>query len=294
TMFHIYFLGSSEGLVFDVETANFDVALWHPLRAYLQSHGVRFHTGAAVTEVRGSTRFAVRCDSGATLDADGVVLATDVAGLQRIVENSPELGNQLWRTQVAALGTAPPFVVQRLWLDGPVRPDRPAFLGTGGLPPLDNVSVLERYEQQAADWCAGTGGSVVELHAYAAEEPDPGVRLVKRLHELYPETSQMRVVGERILCHNDCPRFAPGDFAARPGVITPHEGVVLAGDGIRIDLPVALMERAATTGWAAANHLLDRFGIMGHTLHTVPVHGRSAVLRRLASSERGISDERAG
>ncbi|ODQ95898.1 FAD-dependent oxidoreductase [Mycolicibacterium holsaticum] len=294
TMFHIYFLGSSEGLVFDVATANFDVALWHPLRRYLQSHGVRFHTGAAVTQVRAGTRFAVRCNSGATLDADGVVLATDVSGLQRIVDSSPELGNQLWRKQLTALHTAPPFVVHRLWLDGPVRSDRPAFLGTGGLPPLDNVSVLERYEQQAADWCACTGGSVVELHAYAAEEPDLGERLVKRLHELYPETSQMRVVGERVLRHNDCPRFAPGDFATRPGVTTPLDGLVLAGDGIRIDLPVALMERAATTGWAAANRLLERFGITGHTLHTVPVHGRSAVLRRLASRERGISDERAG
>ena len=31
-------------------------------------------------------------------------------------------------------------------------------------------------------------------------------------------------------------------------------GLALAGDGVRIDLPVALMERAATTGWSAANH----------------------------------------
>ena len=36
TMFHIYFLGSSEGLIFDVATANFDVALWNPLRDYLE------------------------------------------------------------------------------------------------------------------------------------------------------------------------------------------------------------------------------------------------------------------
>ena len=56
-----------------------------------------------------------------------------------------------------------------------------------------------------------------------------------------------------MLWHNDCPRFAPGDFADRPGVVTPHDELVLAGDGIRIDLPVALMERAATTGWSAAN-----------------------------------------
>ncbi len=39
-------------------------------------------------------------------------------------------------------------------------------------------------------------------------------------------------------------------------MLTPHPGLALAGDGIRIDLPVALMERAATTGWSAANQLL--------------------------------------
>jgi isorenieratene synthase len=61
---------------------------------------------------------------------------------------------------------------------------------------------------------------------------------------------------------------------------------MLAGDGIRIDLPVALMERAATTGWTAANRLLSSWGIKGHTLYTVPVKGRSPVLRRLA--ERGM------
>ena len=50
-MFHIYFLGSSEGLIFDVANANFDVALWNPLRGYLESRGARFHTGVSVTAV---------------------------------------------------------------------------------------------------------------------------------------------------------------------------------------------------------------------------------------------------
>ena len=51
-MFHIYFLGSSEGLIFDVANANFDVALWNPLGSYLESLGVRVHTGASVTDVQ--------------------------------------------------------------------------------------------------------------------------------------------------------------------------------------------------------------------------------------------------
>ena len=86
-----------------------------------------------------------------------------------------------------------------------------------------------------------------------------------------------------MLYRDDCPSFTPGAFAGRPGVHTPHPWLALAGDGIRIDLPVALMERAATTGFTAANALLTHFGIAGHRLDTVPTEGRSAVLRRLAA-----------
>jgi len=286
-MFHIYFLGSSEGLIFDVANANFDVALWDPLSHYLESIGVRLHTGTSVTQVDARQRLSVCCDSGARLDADGVVLAADVAGLQRIVENSPGLGDDDWRKSVAKLGTAPPFVVQRLSLNRKVRPDRAPFVGTGGRPPLDNVSVLDRYEREAKAWAERTGGSVVELHSYAVTEPDDRLRnrLLDRLHELYPETADAEVMCEKVLCHNDCPRFAPGDFVDRPGVVTPHDGVVLAGDGIRIDLPVALMERAATTGWSAANRLLERFGIRGHSLLTVPNQGRIGILSRIARNQ---------
>ena len=144
TMFHIYFLGSSEGLIFDVANANFDVALWNPLRNYLESIGVRFHTGVSVTKLHRRAAVDGELRYRGNFDADGVVLATDVAGLQHIVENSPGLGDDDWRKSVATLGSAPPFVVQRLWLDRKVNPDRAAFLGTGGRSPLDNVSVLER------------------------------------------------------------------------------------------------------------------------------------------------------
>ena len=283
TMFHIYFLGSSEGLVFDVAAANFDT-LWEPLRAYLSRRGVRFHTNTAVNAISTVSRGSFRVHhSGGCLDADAVVLAADVAGLQRIVEASADLGEPAWRESVRGLATAPAFVVQRLWLDRPVAPDRPAFLGTGGLDPLDNISVLDRYEREAIDWARRRGGSVVELHSYAvAAACGVADRVRARLHEVYPETRDARVVAERILCRQDCPRFAPGDHAGRPGVVTPHPGLVLAGDGIRIDLPVALMERAATTGWSAANRLLRGWCLTGHPLRTVPTQGRNALLRRIA------------
>ncbi|AQA01232.1 isorenieratene synthase [Mycobacterium sp. MS1601] len=284
TMFHIYFLGSSEGLIFDVADSNFDVALWNPLRKYLENLDVTFRTGTGVDRIDAGDEFYVHCGSGHDIAVDAVVMATDVEGLQRITAASPGLGDHHWRNRVAAMGRAAPFVVHRLWLDRPVHPHRPAFLGTGGLEPLDNVSVLERYEQQAADWARSTGGSVVELHSYAVGEDEPDLRepLLDRLRQLFPETAGAQVIAERILRRADCPRFAPGDFADRPGVHTPTPGLVLAGDGIRVDLPVALMERAATTGFCAANALLHGFGIAGHPIHTVPTRGRMPVLSKLA------------
>ncbi|OYN76339.1 FAD-dependent oxidoreductase [Mycolicibacterium sphagni] len=295
TMFHIYFLGSSEGLVFDVAESNFDTALWEPLGQYLIGQRVRFRTEVSAESVSvGGTRvLQVHDSTGRTIDADGVVLATDVAALQQIVAASPGLGDDRWRGQVDQLRTAPPFAVLRLWLNRPVGTDRPAFLGTGGLAPIDNISVVSRYELQAADWARAHHGSVLEVHSYSvADQPDTSglrQRMLDRLHQLYPETAGAGIVGETLLIRDDCPLFYPGAFADRPTVNTPVNGLMLAGDGIRIDLPVALMERAATTGWSAANGLLAGWGVGGHTLHTVPVRGRSPVLRRLAGRQRRVS-----
>lgn len=282
TMFHIYFLGSSEGLIFDVANANFDVALWNPLREYLSERGVRFRLDTPVQRVDAvEGEFRVHTD-GDTLSADAVVLALDVGGLQEILAASGDLGNDLWRAQIRRLRSAPSFVVHRLWLDRPVRPDRAPFLGTAGHPPLDNISVLERYEAEAAAWARQTGGSVVELHSYAMDSATPSDAAIEQLHKLYPETAAANVIQERVLRRSDCPLFTPGTYTRRPTVATPQAGLVLAGDGIRVDLPVALMERAATTGWVAANQLLSGWGVCGHDLLTVPTRGRSVLLRSLA------------
>lgn len=287
TMFHLYFLGSSEGLVFDVPSDPFPQALWDPLAGYLVARRADIRTGVAVTALhREPGGFAIETDDG-TEHFDAAVLACDVAGLREIVTASQSVGSAEWRGDIAALRTAPPFLVRRLWLDRPVDAARPPLLGTGSVPPLDNISLLDRYEGEARRWAARTGGSVVELHAYAATTDDNLAKAVDaRLHEIYPETRNAHVVGEITLWREDCPLFGVGDFAGRPTVETPDAALALAGDGIRIDLPVALMERAAATGWAAANVLLRRWGLEGHPLHSVPNKGRIGLLNRLAASKR--------
>ncbi|MFF6959493.1 FAD-dependent oxidoreductase [Streptomyces sp. NPDC008317] len=286
-MFHIYFLGSSEGLLFDVPDEPYPQALWEPLGRYLEGHGADVRTGTEVSAAgsSGPDGPTVTAD-GRTRRFDALVLALDSGGLRRLAAASPGLCDAPWRERAERLRTAPPFLVSRLWLDRPVAADRPGFLGTSGFGPLDNISVLERWEGEAARWAARTGGSVVELHAYAYASDDlPAAqdRLVRQMHRVYPETAHATIVDQRHEWRADCPLFPVGGFHDRPTVRTPHPTVTVAGDAVRTDLPVALMERAATTGFLAANALLERWGVRGQTLWTVPERGRSAVLRALAA-----------
>ncbi|MBN0046764.1 FAD-dependent oxidoreductase [Streptomyces actuosus] len=285
-MFHIYFLGSAEGLLFDVPRAPFPAALWDPLAGYLAGHGADLRTGTAVEHIAPVSGGHVVTTDRDERRHDGVVLALDAAGLRSLIARSGRLGDDPWRERIARLRTAPPFLVGRLWLDRPVARDRHGFLGTSGFGTLDNISVLERWEDEAARWAAHTGGSVVELHAYAvppeASRDVEEKRLLDQLHRVYPETRTAAVVDARYEWRDDCPLFPVGGFADRPTVRTPDPALTVAGDLVRSDLPVALMERAATTGFLAANALLERWGVRGQTLWTVPDRGRSAVLRGLA------------
>ncbi|MFG2864047.1 FAD-dependent oxidoreductase [Streptomyces sioyaensis] len=283
-MFHIYFLGSSEGLLFDVPGEPFPQALWDPLGRYLAGHGAALRTDTEVVRVEPAADGGLYvAEERAESRFDSVVLALDPGGLRRLVAASPRLGDAAWRARIGRLRTAPPFVVSRLWLERRVRADRPGFLGTSGFGSLDNVSVLERWEGEAARWSARTGGSVLELHAYAMAPDAARAReqraLVSQLHAVYPETRDTRIVDERHEWRADCPLFPVGGYGDRPTVHTPDPRVVVAGDVVRTSFPVALMERAATTGFLAANALLARWGVRGQTLWSVPGKGRSAVLR---------------
>ena len=286
TMFHIYFLGSSEGLIFDVPRDGYPTTLWQPLRRYLTGLGAEIRTGSAVSAIdRDPSGFTVHTGTE-RLAADAVVLATDVRGLRELVATSPALGDPAWRARIAALDTTPPFLVSRLWLDRPARPDRAPFLGTSGFGLLDNISVLELFEDEARAWRRETGGSVVELHAYAlpADTDQDAVahQMITQLRSVYPELARARIHHAEHVLAADCPLFAPGSFPARPVVTTPDPALALAGDLVRVDLPVALMERAATTGFAAANALLSQWHIRGHELWSVVNGGRSPLLRRAA------------
>lgn len=288
-MFHFYFTGNPEGLVFDVANEPLGVALWQPFARYLQGHGVTLKLGTSVQRVRrevqaGATRYAVEHEGGEVC-ADLLVLALDVAGLRSVVQHSPDLAPLA--PSIEPLAVTHPFAVLRLWLDRPMHEERVAFAGTTGVGLLDNISVYDRFQGESARWARAHHGSVVELHAYAVPHglSNQAVRadLIAGLHTFYPEARAAKILHERFLMRDDCPAFEPSSHAQRPHVSTVIQGVVLAGDGIRTPMPCALMERAAITGFLAANTLLAPYGIAAEPITSVPSQGLLAPTRRRAS-----------
>ena len=321
-MFHMYFLGSGEGLLFDVSRDDFDTTMWRPLRSYLEDLGAHVVTGCRVESIerdgegfrvsagaaagaagtdeasRGRLDFAIdRDDAHGSLRADAVVIATSRDVLQRLVDGT-DLGDEAWRASVLTGEMAPRFIVQRLWFDRPVAAGSAPFVGTAAYGHLDNVSLVHDLEDGAAQWAERCGGSVVELHAYAVPDDvtDDEVLadLRHQLERLHPELTGCEPVHEEVLVEADCPLAGTDEWAARPGVVTPQPKLVLAGDGVRCELPVALMERAATTGFQAANALLRHWGLPGHELWSVPTRARfprslRAARAALRLRERGLA-----
>jgi isorenieratene synthase len=282
-MFHAYFLGSSEGLLFDVPDDDYETTLWGPMRRHLEGLGAQVRTSTSVTSLDLSEPGLARVglSTGEELRPAAVVLAADPTTSRRLLL-SAGVADAAWRDRVAGQRLAPPFAVWRLWLDRHAAPDRPPFLGTSGYGPVDNVSLLERFEDGARAWSQEHGGSVVEVHAYALpheldalDEPALRLRMRTELSRLYPELADAGVRHEEWVLRQDCPLAGPARWADRLTVSTPDPRLVLAGDGVRCDLPVALMERAATTGFLAANRLLADVGVRGHDLWSVPMRARN-------------------
>lgn len=276
-MMHFYFTANYDGLVFDVANRPFSHCIFDPLARLLDGLGVNLRTGESVRSlVRRDDGWVVETDAG-SMAANAVVLATDVSAVRSLVAASPSLDDADWRRSIDTLRVTNAFAVWRLWLDRPVAAGRAQFAGTAGVGPLDNISVFESLEDESRDWAARTGGSVVELHAYALREGSDEATLKRELlaglHTLYPETVSAQIIEERFLMRQDCPAFAPGSYAARPETATPWRGLALAGDFVKLPFPTALMERAAAAGFLAASTVLDAWDVSPEPLWSVALRG---------------------
>ncbi len=280
-MFHFYFLANPEGLGMDAPHADYQSVIWTPLGRYLRRRDARIQTGTPVTAIDRDPAgyWRVRTGTGATLTADEVVLATDAGTAARILAASPAAtsGDQRLAAVAAQPRTGPPYAVARYWLDGDVRPERAQFTSIADPGVLDSVTLYHRFEASARSWHERTGGSVVELHAYACPSgvaaADLGAAMLAELGRLWPETRRLHQIDQHCRVGTDAAGFPVGGHAATPGVRTAVPGLTLAGDWVATPFPSALMERAAATGITAANVILAAHGYRTEPVWSVPPRG---------------------
>jgi isorenieratene synthase len=286
-MFHFYFLGNPEGLGFDAPDTDYLSCIWEPLAGYLRARDGEVRTGAAALGVEpggvgpggvgpGGDRWRVTTADDGTVTARHLVLALDPGGLRGLLERCPALAATRLAGQVAAVATAPPFAVSRLWLDRDVAPERATFSAVTGEPTLDSVACYHRLEEPSRQWAARTGGAVLELHSYSCSEPDTAratARMREQLAALWPETRDAVVRHELSRLEATAPAFPPGDAGRRPGVCTDAPGVRVAGDFVELPWCVGLMERSAVSGVLAANDVLAEEGAAAEAVSGIPQRG---------------------
>ncbi|WP_058556942.1 FAD-dependent oxidoreductase [Thiohalocapsa sp. ML1] len=216
------------------------------------------------------------------LTADYFVLACDVPGLQEIVGRSG-LGQQgpqeAFGTGVANLGVADPYIVWRLWLDRECPPMAVPFYTVSGWRYTDSIAIYSQMQPAYEDWGRRHKGSVIELHAYAVEPEnvidEAEIKRVMRaeLDDLIPQLQGATVLYDIYTMQQNFPRWAPGDYAGRPGIDTGLPNLFLAGDFVRLEVPANLMEAATMTGRIAANRVLAAEGLRENPIPTVDLTG---------------------
>jgi isorenieratene synthase len=289
-MFHFFFLGNPEGLGMDAPHADYQTAIWAPLRQYLEERGARVETGTEVVRIdrEPSGSWQVHTAAGDILAADEVVLAADASAAARILSASPAAtpADPLLAAVAARPRTGPPYAVARYWLDGDLDPARAQFTSIADPRLLDSVTLYHRFEAGARQWHERTGGAVVELHAYACpagiSAAKLGSEMLAELCSLWPEVSRLNVVDQHVHVGTDAAGFPIGGHASAPGVRTGVPGLTLAGDWVDTPFPSALMERAAATGIIAANAILGARGYATEPVWSVPPRGMLARRRRSA------------
>ncbi|MGB0131836.1 FAD-dependent oxidoreductase [Chlorobium sp.] len=216
--------------------------------------------------------------SGEVLPAEYCVVASDVRGTRELLLGSG-LGMPGFESSVASLGEADPYAVYRLWLDRPLESADFPFYTVSGYTYTDSISFYSDFQEPFISWARKRGGCVVELHAYAIApedvKPEPVIRaaMKEELHHMFPETKGATILHELYMQQSNFTRWAPGDHSRRPGVETPFSNLFLAGDWVRVDAPVFLMEAAAFTGRMAANAIFSRESLNPTPLPIVPMEG---------------------
>ncbi len=275
--FHFYYLSHDHGLMYDYPAGDYDATLLGPIRMHLETNGVELRLGTPVSGIEPGENRRFRIDGE---EYDFVVLAADIPGAQKVIESSPWISRAApeFAESIQALRTSHGYAVWRIWVDRDVRPGLPTFINVDRKRVLDSVTLYHRITDEARDWVGERGGAVLELHSYALPKDigdDAQVRRVflEELEHYFPELAGLQISAEALQIKNDFPAFAPGQRKHRPAPKTPVDGLLMAGDWVRLPFPMTHMEAAFTSGLVCANAIFEALGLQAEPIHTVAPRG---------------------
>jgi carotenoid phi-ring synthase / carotenoid chi-ring synthase len=245
---------------------NPDTCVIQPLIRHIEAKGGEVRRGVealSLEKVEDGWRITVR-DAGQK--GNRSILAKQVI----VAANAPGAARLLLAGSTAAVAEKLRFpktvrnITARLWFDVAPRDGTTGGMFTGDFLP-DNYFWLHRLYDDFRAWHSQTGGSAIEVHLYAndsvAEQADNVllVRCVDEVQRAFPELKGhfLRGVIRRNSRVHTAFRVPTRDSLH---VETPWPGIFACGDWIGHPSPSMWMERAVTTGIAAANHILAAEG----------------------------------
>jgi isorenieratene synthase len=269
-----YTIARRDSWAFSFAPGTGGTCITEPLAKRAQQLGATIQLGAHVTQIehceqpegtpslpRWKIQYVTQ-DGEQTVEADQVILAIDAPAAARLLRDSPptaERAKQCWFPQGV------PTAIFRIWYER--KPKTPAITGIlSGDFIVDNFFWMDAFQPEYAAWSAATGGGAVEMHIYGPpellEQPDAVLlaRAVQDAGRAFPDGG--KILHAQILRNTAVHTlFNVGEVDAHLGVETPWPGLVLCGDWVAHPIPALYLERAATTGIAAANAVLKIHGI---------------------------------
>ncbi len=213
------------------------------------------------------------------IESDYYVLATDVPGTQQIIRLSQGEANPDVVEKIESLTVADPFAVARFWFDRDFAWQYSDFTSLSGYRLTDSITLYHRIQDDYKAWAQATGGSVVELHAYCYKEkefPDQQALLAtfeQELYEVVPALQGATILHRELVNQKNFSGFPPHSYDHRPTSATAAANLFLAGDWVKMPFPCALMERAVSSGFLAANEIMNQEGLQRRPLYSVHPRG---------------------
>ncbi|MEM6284698.1 MAG: FAD-dependent oxidoreductase [Chloroflexota bacterium] len=251
--------------------ANSRTAVIDPLETAITARGgvvLRGMTAKCLERTGNGWRVHVTDATGTATytDAPHVILAAHSGATHKILAASADTREQALQTRYPQMLRN---TVVRLWFSRDADDTAPSGMFTGDFVP-DNYFWLHRIHREFAAW-GGDGGSAIELHFYGdaalLDQPDKHFMVmgVNEVVRAWPELKGAFVHGSvrRNSKVHTAFRVMTDDMLH---VETPWQNVWACGDWVGYDTPSLWMERACTTGIAAANGVLAATGKPGYAV----------------------------